>query len=337
MCKKDNSLILIQLGGEAGCKRLAKDFYARVAKSKELKPLFPGKSVRCATEEFSAFLIQFLEGDETQTQYRWWLSLRESHARFEISATQRATWLALMGETIDSLFEDSEIRKALKQFFHSTSAYVIGNGEADVKHPELAKSWTNQRALDRLVTTISEGRDTEAIALAGQFSWRPSVMVGICARMIETNRESLIKFVTEIIQSESEITKSRFNGRTLLHFAASSSCLSVVHKLLDAGVDPNVLDNGGHSPLYRAASSNRSPESATVIRALVGAGACVNEAGGVARSTALHQAARFGNVGAAKALIELGANVKAKDSRGVTPLDRAINCRRHEVAALLRS
>ena len=87
MCKKDNSLILIQLGGETGCKRLAKDFYARVAKSKELKPLFPGKSVRCATEEFSAFLIQSLEGDEEQTQYRWWLSLRESHARFKIGAT----------------------------------------------------------------------------------------------------------------------------------------------------------------------------------------------------------------------------------------------------------
>jgi len=62
----------------------------------------------------------------------------------------------------------------------------------------------------------------------------------------------------------------------------------------------------------------------------------VNESGGVSRATALHQAARFGNVGAAKALIELGANVNAKDSRGVTPLDRAINCRRHEVAALLR-
>jgi len=335
MPKTDETILQI-LGGEEGCKRLAQDFYARVAKSAELKPLFPGKSVRCATEEFSAFLIQFLEGDEDQTQYRWWLSLRESHARFKISATQRATWLALMGETIDSLFDDPEVRKALKQFFGSTSAYVIGNGEASVDNSELADRWTKQRALDQLIDDLASGRDEEAIALARQFSLRPSVVVGIFARMIETERAALIAFVLDKIEKGSDITTSRFNGRTLLHFACSNACLPVVEKLLDCGVDPNILDNGGHSPLYRAASSNNSPQAEAVIHALIRAGARVNESGGVSRATALHQAARFGNVGAAKALIELGANVNAKDSRGVTPLDRAINCRRHEVAALLR-
>ena len=47
------------LGGEAGCTRLSADFYARVGKDSVLRPLFPGKSLRCATEEFAAFLIQF--------------------------------------------------------------------------------------------------------------------------------------------------------------------------------------------------------------------------------------------------------------------------------------
>jgi hemoglobin len=69
--------LLEALGGEAGCKRLRMEFYARVGKEPVLRPLFPGKSLRCATEEFAAFLIQF---HEEQTQYRWWLSLRESHA-----------------------------------------------------------------------------------------------------------------------------------------------------------------------------------------------------------------------------------------------------------------
>jgi len=47
-------------------------------------PVVPGKSLRCATEEFAVFLVQFLGGDEEQSQHRWWLGPRESHARFRI-------------------------------------------------------------------------------------------------------------------------------------------------------------------------------------------------------------------------------------------------------------
>ena len=66
-----NAGFLEALGGEAGCRRLSTEFYARVGQDPVLRPLFPGKSLRCATEEFAAFLIQFLGGDEVQTQKRW--------------------------------------------------------------------------------------------------------------------------------------------------------------------------------------------------------------------------------------------------------------------------
>ena len=62
------SALLEALGGEEGCRRLSAAFYARVGKDPVLRPFFPGKSLRCATEEFAAFLIQFLGGDEKQTQ-----------------------------------------------------------------------------------------------------------------------------------------------------------------------------------------------------------------------------------------------------------------------------
>src|SRR5450631_503416 len=102
------------LGGEAGCKRLSTEFYARVGKDPVLRPLFPGKSLRCAIEEFAAFLIQFLGGDEEQAQYRWWLSLRESHARFRISPAARSAWLKNMGATLEAAPFDEETRKALR-------------------------------------------------------------------------------------------------------------------------------------------------------------------------------------------------------------------------------
>src|SRR5437868_12939802 len=116
--------LLEALGGEEGCRRLSAAFYARVGKDPVLRPFFPGKSLRCATEEFAAFLIQFLGGDEQMTQYRWWLSLRESHARFQITESQRLAWLNQMETTLRSSHLDGDIQDALLQFFVSGSAYV---------------------------------------------------------------------------------------------------------------------------------------------------------------------------------------------------------------------
>src|SRR6476619_3948376 len=108
--------VLAALGGEEGCRRLSATFYARVARDPALRPLFPGKSLRCATEEFAAFLIQFLDGDEEQTQYRWWLSLRESHARFRIGPAKRSAWLRQMEATLDAAPLDEATRTALRGF-----------------------------------------------------------------------------------------------------------------------------------------------------------------------------------------------------------------------------
>jgi hemoglobin len=111
--------LLEALGGEAGCKRLRMEFYARVGKEPVLRPLFPGKSLRCATEEFAAFLIQFLDGDEEQTQYRWWLTLRESHARFRIGTTERSAWLKHMRATLEAAPLD-EVRE-----MHSVNSFCM--------------------------------------------------------------------------------------------------------------------------------------------------------------------------------------------------------------------
>jgi ankyrin repeat protein len=53
---------------------------------------------------------------------------------------------------------------------------------------------------------------------------------------------------------------------------------------------------------------------------------------GVTRATALHMAARRGYVGIASALLDCGAAMDAKDDKGDTPLQRAINCRRDALA-----
>src|SRR3984893_14566833 len=170
---RPRSALLEALGGEEGCRTLSAAFYARVGKDPVLRPFFPGKSLRCATEEFAAFLIQFLGGDEKQTQYRWWLSLRESHARFQIGPNARRAWLRHMEATLNAAPLDDATRNALRHFFARSSAYVIGRDTAESDHEDLGARWREQRFLDNVMAAIVKGRDDEALALAPSFASRP--------------------------------------------------------------------------------------------------------------------------------------------------------------------
>jgi len=323
------------MGGEAGCKRIAAEFYSRVGKDAALRRLFPGKSLRCATEAFTSFLIQFLDGDEEQTQDRWFVSLRESHARFSISQAERAAWLKHMSATLEAIPLDQATRKALGQFFLNSSSYVMGKEAADPEDEELAARWRSQRVLDDIITALVAGHDHEALALAPQVASRPSVFVGLLARMLRCGRADLVRFVVQSVESDPSLAARRYFGKTLLHFASGAGCPEVVALLLRQSVDPDILDGGGHTPLYCLANQFSGEAGPEIVRILVKAGADVNACGGVTRATALHMAARQGHVEIARALLACGAALQARDSKGVTPLQRAINCRRHEVSRLL--
>jgi len=332
---KKHKTLLDALGGSEGCKRLSIDFYTRVGKDAVLRPLFPGKSRKCAIEEFTAFLIQFLGGDEAQTQRRWWLSLHESHARFQIGLKERGAWLKHMRATLDAFPMDDETRQALRQFFEQSSGYVVDERTVQPDHKELSAHWHAQHHLEAAIAALVAGRDSEVMALAAQFETRPSVYVGLLVRMIKANRATLIAFVLNAIQKNSALTTARFAGKTLLHFAAGAGCLEVVSALLALGVDPNVIDEGGHTALYCVANECASENGPRIARALVQAGADVNAHGGVTAATPLHMAARRGFVDIAQVLLDLGADAQAKDRKNETPLQRAINCRQRGMIELL--
>jgi truncated hemoglobin YjbI len=262
------SALLEALGGEEGCRRLSAAFYARVGEDAVLRPFFPGKSLRCATEEFAAFLIQFLGGDEKQTQYRWWLSLRESHARFRIGSDARCAWLRHMEATLDAISLDEVTRNALRNFFSHSSAYVTGTDTAEPDHEELATRWSEQRVLDSVIAAIVEGRDDETLALAPRFASRPSVFVGLMVRMVQSGRARLIHFVIDVAQNDPSLAIQRFAGTTLLHFAAGAGCLELVVSLLRLGVDPDIQGRGDHTPLYCVANECESETGPEVVRAL---------------------------------------------------------------------
>jgi riboflavin biosynthesis pyrimidine reductase len=240
-----------------------------------------------------------------------------------------------MEATLDAAPLDDATRNALRHFFSCSSAYVIGRDTAESDHEELAARWSEQRVLDSVIAAIVEGRDDETLALAPRFASRPSVFVGLLARMVQSGRARLIHFVIDAAERDPSLATRRFAGTTLLHFAAGAGCLEVVALLLRLGVDPNIQGRGDHVPLYCVANECASETGPEVVRALVRAGADVDACGGVTRATALHMAARRGHVEITRVLLDSGAAVNARDRKGDTPLQRAINCRKNGVSQLL--
>jgi len=307
------------LGGVAGCRKLSETFYRRVAKSSILKPLFPGKTMTCAIEEFAAYLVELLHAPGADSQRRWWVSLRESHARFKIGPRERAEWLRLMGETIDEVVPEASTRDALRQFFQISSAYITNAPDETPRTFELEPQWKVQLTLDNAIAAIRGSKTEEAIALSDQVE--PARRAGLLSEMIGSGNRKLLDYALRHIDPS-----ARFAGRTPLHIAAGKGVLPAVEALLKAGADPNVLSALGHTPLYDAANQAGTPE---IVRALIQAGADVN------LSNALHMAARRGNLAVAEVLLEHGAEINRRDKKGDTPLKRALNCRKPQVAALL--
>ncbi|KAL7279159.1 hypothetical protein ACG7TL_006999 [Trametes sanguinea] len=108
------------------------------------------------------------------------------------------------------------------------------------------------------------------------------------------------------------------DGRTPLHWAASSGSEDIARYLIDQGADVNRGDGGGWTPLHIAASGGFDE----VVKELLGAGADVN-ARNEKGLTPLHYAASKSRVEIGKLLIARGADINAKDRANQTPLHRA--------------
>jgi len=327
------------LGGTPGCRKLSAAFYARVERDPVLRPFFPGKTFTCAIEAFAAFLVQFLGGPSEDSERRWWVSLHESHLRFRIGPKERDAWMGNMVKALDDAQIGEPARGTLLGFFERSSAYVVNHGLAPAVAgdrgltPEMARRWNLQRELDQAVAAIRRGDADRAIVLAEDpalRTWNPSGFSGLLALMIRSGRAVLLDYVHQKLRQDSALTQQRF-----LHVASAAVSLSTVELLLRLGADPNATDGGGHTPLYWLANEGRAPGGGDVVRALVRAGARVDACDGVKHCTALHVAARRGNVEIAEALLDCGADREARDSLGETPLRRAVNCSKAAVASLL--
>jgi hypothetical protein len=252
--------------------------------------------------------------------------------------------MAQMGSALDDVEIAEPVRAQLLNFFKHASAYIVNHGaggrEAGVHgwHEEFSRRWDTQIKLDAMVAAIRSGDANGAVALAEASALRacsPSVTSGLLALMVRCGHGAMLDYVRARLTRDPKIAQERYAGRTLLHEAAAAGSLTAVELLLSLGADPDARDGGGHTPLYSVGNECAVEGAERVVRALVQGGADINAHHGVKQCTALHMAARRGNVEVARALLDCGADIEARDRLGETPLRRSVNCDKVGVATLL--
>jgi hemoglobin len=353
------------LGGMDTCRRLSVAFYAHVEHDPVLRPLYPPTLKGCPIEALAAFFIQFFGGPCEYAQRRWSLSLREAHLRFAIGQRERDAWLTNMFLTIDEVHIEEPMRSALRWFFAQSSAFFINQPpEAAnefpslLEHPigqqneretsriqqDIEERWQAQRMLEEMVAAARQGNADTVLAVIetpvvqASFTRDRAAFLSFLAILSSSNQHALLNYVRQTLITTPELVQERYTyDRTLLHEVAGQGSLAIVELLLHLGADANARDQWGHTPLYFVGNASHGANGADVVRVLAHSGANVNAQEKLKHCTALHMAARRGNVPVAEALLECGADAEARDKLGDTPLHRAIKCGKTEMVAFLLS
>src|SRR5712691_7494393 len=112
-------------GGDETFKTLVKRFYAGVASDPLLRPIYPEADLAGATERLTLFLIQYWGGPDTYSARRGHPRLRLRHQTFAIGQAERDAWLRHMAAAVESIDVSPEVRKALLDYFETTSTAMI--------------------------------------------------------------------------------------------------------------------------------------------------------------------------------------------------------------------
>jgi Ankyrin repeats (3 copies)/Ankyrin repeats (many copies) len=126
------------------------------------------------------------------------------------------------------------------------------------------------------------------------------------------------------------------SGKSLLHAAVHQGDFEMVRVLLDYGLNVNIRDNLGSTPLNFALEYRSKNIDPRVVRFLLDHGADPNILAQLqGGNTPLHRASRSGRIEIARLLVEHGANVEVQDDRGKTPLDVATKEQHDEIVKFL--
>lgn len=136
--------------------------------------------------------------------------------------------------------------------------------------------------------------------------------------------------VHKLVERGADLQAVDHQGMGVLHYAAASDNPDLVNWLLEAGLDANARSQSGTTPLHQVFREGPgSRESLEIMTILIGAGAdekAVDDEESVLMSAVLWVRGAYYErpLEALKVLIEGGADVNYRNSKGATPLSHAL-------------
>lgn len=169
---------------------------------------------------------------------------------------------------------------------------------------------------ERLLEAVKTGR---ADAVAALVKERADVNApagdGSTALHWAAHRDDL-RIVELLLAAGANVNAADDHGVTPLLIACTNGGVAVAERLLAAGANPNAATAAAHRPLMEASRTGRSD----LVGALITAGADVNAADPRLGQTPLMWAVAYRHPTVVRALLERGANVRARSKAGFAPL-----------------
>lgn len=132
----------------------------------------------------------------------------------------------------------------------------------------------------------------------------------------QNNQLSVVR--TLVTENTKVIDEADMDGRTALHWAASTGATDIIRYLIDQKADVDKADSSGWTALHIAVSAGHEE----IVQELVGAGADVNKRNDKGLSP-LHYAASKSRIDIGRFLIQRGADINTRDKANQLPLHRA--------------
>lgn len=162
---------------------------------------------------------------------------------------------------------------------------------------------------------------------------------GIDVDSLNINLETALNFsasknltlsVDTLLKHSKNLSDSDWQRRTPLIWACKIHNKDMMLKFLEAGLDPNKIEQNGMTCLYHATQYNDND----MINTLIKFGANLEIVNDIDK-TVLHYVAQFNRISVVENLIEKNANLNPLDNRGKTPLMYACEAKHMDLAHIL--
>lgn len=253
---------------------------------------------------------------------------------------QRKEFFRALGDGDVHRIRDILVRKQ-KLANHSTTPLVEAsrNGKSAVVCVLLeCGAHPNQRDR-RCCAALSEaakGNHSHIVSVLLQHGAKVDARSGTgCTALSVASMRNHLTICLELLLHGADVNSPNLLGDTALILAIRKNHVETVQLLLEHGADPNLINRNATTPLLLA--MGRTVINVDLVRLLVEAGADVDAVDPNFGETCLAKATSRDSAAAVRLLLQAGADPHLKDRWGETPLCKAAEGNRIEIAQLLLS